>query len=127
MSEPQTLNINAATERQVKEHLGVGISKARLIITKRNQQPEKCFTRESFLLEVRQMEGVSKWVEGSLISFGPPETPKTKKPRGAPRQPRKTSTPISEKGQISPHLTSPEGEGHGEGETGFWGHGSCYW
>ena len=53
MSEPQTLNINVATERQIKEHLGVGISKARLIVTKCNQQPERCFTRESFLAEVR--------------------------------------------------------------------------
>ena len=55
---PQTLNINAATEKQIKEHLGVGISKARLIITKCNQQPEKCFTHESFLVEVRRMEGL---------------------------------------------------------------------
>ena len=53
---------------------------------------------------------------------------KVKKPRGVPRQPRKTSTPISEKGQgrtsstqMSPPLTSPEGEGHGEGETGLLG------
>ena len=80
MSEPQTLNINAATERQIKEYLKVGISKARLIITKRNQQPEKCFTRESFLAEVRRMEGALEWVEGGLISFGPPQTPKSKKP-----------------------------------------------
>ena len=130
MSEPQTLNINAVTERQIKEHLRVGISKARLIITKRNQQPEKCFTRESFLVEVGRMEGASKWVEGGLISFGPPQTPKSKKPRGAPRQPRKTSTPISEKGQgrtsstqMSPPLTSPEGDHHGEGETGLLGSG----
>ena len=57
MSEPQTLNINAATERQIREYLKVGISKARLIIMKRNQQPEKCFTHESFLAEVRRMEG----------------------------------------------------------------------
>ena len=40
MSEPKTLNINAATERQIKEYLKVGISKAWLIIMKRNQQPE---------------------------------------------------------------------------------------
>ena len=130
MSEPQTLNINAATERQIKEHLRVGISKARLIIMKRNQQPEKCFTHESFLVEVRQMERASEWVEGGLISFGPPQTPKSKKPRGAPRQPKRTSTPISEKGQgrtsspqMSPPLTSPEGEDHGEGETGLLGSG----
>ena len=76
------------------------------------------------------MEGASEWVEGGLISFGPPQTPKSKKPRGVPRQPRKTSTPISEKGQgrtsstqMSPPLTSPEGEGHGEGETGLLGSG----
>ena len=80
------------------------------------------------------MEGASEWVEGGLISFGPPQTPKSKKPRGAPRQPRKTSTPISDKGQgrmllrtlstqISPHLTSPEGEGHREGETELLGSG----
>ena len=80
MLEPQTLNINAATERQIKEHLGVGISKARLIVTKHNQQLERCFTRDSFLAEVRQMEGASEWVEGGLISFGPPQTPKSKKP-----------------------------------------------
>ena len=130
MSEPQTLNINAATEKQIKEHLRVGISKARLIILKRNQQPEKCFTRESFLIEVRQMEGASEWVEGGLISFGPPQTPKSKKPHGVPRRPKKTSTLISEKGQVrtsstqmSPPLTSPEGEGHGEGETGLLGSG----
>ena len=53
MLEPQTLNINAVTERQIKEYLKVGISKAWLIITKHNQQPEKCFTHESFLVEVR--------------------------------------------------------------------------
>ena len=130
MSDPQTLDINAVTGRQIKEYLGVGISKARLIITKRNQQPERCFTCESFLAEVRQMEGASEWVEGGLISFGPPQTPKTKKPRGVPRQPRKTSTPISERGQgrtsstqMSPPLTSPEDEGHGEGETGLLGSG----
>ena len=130
MSAPQTLNINAATEKQIKEHLRVGISKARLIIMKHNQQPEKCFTRESFLVEVRQMEGASEWVEGGLISFGPPQTPKSKKPHGVPRRPKKTSTLISEKGQVrtpstqmSPSLTSPEGEGHGEGETGLLGSG----
>ena len=74
------------------------------------------------------MEGASEWVEGGLISFGPPQTPKSKKPRGVPRQPRKTSTPISEKGQgrtlsiqMSPPLTSPEGESHGEEETGLLG------
>ena len=74
------------------------------------------------------MEGASEWVEGGLISFGPPQTPKSKEPRGVPRQPRKTSTPISEKGQgrtsstqMSPPLTSPEGEGHGEGGTGLLG------
>ena len=68
------------------------------------------------------MEGASKWVEGGLISFGPPQTPKTKKPWGTLTKPRKTSTPISEKPerpssvQISPPLTSPEGEGQGKGE-----------
>ena len=56
MSEAQTLNINAVTERQIKEYLKVDMSKARLIIMKCNQQPEKCFTHESFLAEVRQME-----------------------------------------------------------------------
>ena len=100
MSEPQTLNINAATEKQIKEHLRVGIGKAWLIIMKCNQQPEKCFTCESFLVEVRQMEGASEWVEGGLISFGPPQTPKSKKPHGVPRRPKKTSTLISEKGQV---------------------------
>ena len=60
MSDSQTLNINAVTERQIKEHLRVGISKAQLIIMKRNQQPEKCFTCESFLAEVRRMEGASE-------------------------------------------------------------------
>ena len=82
MSEPQTLNINAATERQIKEHLKVGVSKARLIITKRNQQPEKCFTRKSFLAEVGRMEGASKWVEGVLFLLDLHKTPKSKKPRG---------------------------------------------
>ena len=82
MPEPQTLNINAATERQIKEYLKVGVSKARLIITKCNQQPGKCFTCESFLAEVGRMEEASEWVEGGLISFGPPQTPKSKKPRG---------------------------------------------
>ena len=123
MSEPVTLNINMATEKQIKEHLKVGVSKARLIIMKRNQQPEKCFSRESFLAEVQRMEGVSEWVEGGLISFWPSQMPKSKKPRGTLRKPRKTSTPISEKPertsstQISPPLTSPEGEGQGEGQT----------
>ena len=71
-----------------------------------------------------------EWVGGSLISFGPPQTPKSKKPRGLPRKSRKTSTPISEKGQgrtsstqICPPLTPPESEGQGEGETGLLGSG----
>ena len=112
-----------ATEKQIKEHLKVGVSKARLIITKHSQQPEKCFSRESFLAEVQQIEGVSEWVEGGLISFGPSQMPKSKKPQGTLRKPRKTSMPISEKPertsstQISPPLTSPEGEGQGEGQT----------
>ena len=124
MSQAETLTINVATEKQIKEHLKVGMSKARLIITKHNQQPEKCFSPESFLAEVQQMEGASEWVKGGLISFGPPQMPKTKKPQGALKKSRKTSTPISEKPerpssiQISPPLTSPEGEGQGEGGTG---------
>ena len=118
------LNINAATEQEIKEHLRVGVRKARLLITKRNQQPEKCFTQESFIAEIGRMEGASEWVQRGLISFGSPHTPKSKKHRGAPRKPRKTSTPISEKPertsstQMSPPLTSPEGDGHGEGGTG---------
>ena len=36
---------------------------------------------------------------GGLISFGPPQTPKSKKPQEVPRKPRKTSTPISKKEQ----------------------------
>ena len=79
-------------------------------------------------MEVGRLEGASEWVEGGLSSFGPPQTPTSKKPRGVPRQPRKTSTPISEKGQgrtsstqMSPPLTSPEGEGHWEGGTGLLG------
>ena len=130
MSEAQTLNINAVIERQIKEHLKVGISKTRLIIMKRNQQPKKCFTHESFLAEVRQMEGAAEWVDGGLISFGPPQTPKSKKPCRLPRKPRKTSIPISEKGQgrtsstqKSPPMTLPESEGQGEGETGLLGSG----
>ena len=118
------LNINAATDRQIKEHLKVGVSKAHLLITKRNQQPGKCFTHESFISEIGRMEGASEWVQRGLIYFGSPHTPKSKKPRGASRRPRKTSTPISEKPertsstQMSPPLTSPEGDGHGEGGTG---------
>ena len=76
------------------------------------------------------MEGASEWVEGGLISFGPSQTPKSKKPCGVQRRPKKTSTPISDKGQgrtsstqMSPPLTSPEGEGHGEGLTGLLGSG----
>ena len=45
------------------------------------------------------MEGAAECLEGGCISFGPPQTPKSKKPQGVPRGPRKTSTPISEKGQ----------------------------
>ena len=82
MSESYTLNINAATERQIKEHLKVGVSKARLLITKRNQQPGKYFTHESFISEIGRMEGASEWVQRGLLSFGPPHTPKGKKHKG---------------------------------------------
>ena len=76
MAGREALNINAATEKQIKECLHVGVSKARLILTKRGQQPDKCFTVESFLQEVKRMEGASAWVERGLICFGPPQTPK---------------------------------------------------
>ena len=118
------LNINAATERQLKDHLKVGVRKAHSLITKRNQQPGKCFTYESFISEIGRMEGASEWVQRGLISFGSPHTPKSKRHRGASRKLRKTSTPISEKPertssmQMSLPLTSPEGDGHGEGGTG---------
>ena len=88
----EALDINVATEKQIKDCLHVGMSKARLILTKRGQQPDKCFTAESFLREVKRMEGASQWVERGLICFGPPQTPK-RKSRGLARRGKKTPSP----------------------------------
>ena len=75
MSESTPLNINAATEKEIKECLKLEITKAWLIITKRGQQPEKCFTPESYLWEVKHMEGATEWVKEGFINFGPAPTP----------------------------------------------------
>ena len=116
------LNINVATEKQIKECLHVEMSKARLILTKRGQQPDKCFTAESFLREVKRMEGASQWVERGLICFGSPQTSK-RKTRGSARRDKKTSSPTTHTPQRKPHTpsrqlspTSPEGDPKEEGD-----------
>ena len=89
MSESTPLNINTATEKEIKECLKLGITKARLIITKQGQQPEKCFTQESFLQEVKHMEGATEWVKEGLISFRPAQTPWSKRTRWTSRREKK--------------------------------------
>ena len=111
MSESTPLNINAATEKEIKECLKLGITKAQLIITKRGQQPEKCFMQESFLWEVKRMEGATKWVKEGLISFGPAQTPRSKRTRQTSRREKKTLT------HLSPPLTLHQGDSHGKGDT----------
>ena len=122
------LNINAATEKQIKECLHVGMSKARLILMKRGQQPDKCFTAESFLREVKQIEVASQWVERGLICFGPPQTPK-RKTWGSARRGKKTPSPTAHTPQRksqtpSRQLSSLSSEGDPqEGDTALLGEG----
>ena len=78
---------------------------------------------ESFLREVKQMEGASQWVERGLICFGPPQTPK-RKTRGLARRGRKTPSPTTHTPQHRPQTPSrqgsprsPEGDQQGEGDT----------
>ena len=44
MSGAKPLNINAASQKQIKEHLHCGASKATAITTKRSDQPGNRFT-----------------------------------------------------------------------------------
>ena len=129
MSGTEALNINAAMEKQIKESLHVGMSKARLILTKWGQQPNKCFTAESFLREVKRMEGASQWVERGLICFGPPQTPK-RKTRGLARRGKKTPSPTTHTPQQKPQTpsrqlspTSSEGDPQEERDTALLGEG----
>ena len=129
MSGIEALNINVATEKQIKECLHIGVRQALFILTKWGQQPNKCFTAESFLREVKQMEGASQWVERGLICFRPPQTLK-RKTRGSARRGKKTPSPTAQTPQRKPQTPSrqsspmsPEGDPQEEGDTALLGEG----
>ena len=72
------ININAANTNELFQHIpGLTKSKAQQIITKRNQQPNRVFTKQSFVetcFAVGYQNQVHEWLDAGLIHFGPPPT-----------------------------------------------------
>ena len=71
------ININSASESDLKKCFGLSKSQAKYIYKQRTVQPGRCYTEQSFRLIFAKSQTCMELLSKGLIWFGPPRVTKT--------------------------------------------------